>query len=318
MQKEGSGSKDKPKTVSFRQVLKSGFIPITPEILHRIKHEMERTGVSPRSLAAPSGYDGDFTFIYKMLCGVQKSVNEEKLNLIYELYAKLPNKSDHSRKRPVRAGYASVTPGIIDEIKDHMERTGLDISSFLKENDLEYMGVQNVRGWVNKHIKSAPEEHVKKLLSEWARVPDHFYVQITPAMSDFVNKEIERTGRGVMSILRGNKIAKEAGITSSQIRSVINCRSKNMKAEMLDLILNLWADKPDKATDKSIDKPDDKIRWNKTLAAKLNQRAASTRIPPNKFLDGRSDIPDGLDKEMFITLITGRYSRDVKKTYIDR
>lgn len=65
-------------------------------------------------------------------------------------------------------------------------------------------------------------------------------------MSEFIKNEIKRTGYGAYKVLRGNKKAKETGITAAIINLVVNEPSKKMKATMLHEILALWKDIQDK------------------------------------------------------------------------
>ncbi len=43
---------------------------------------MARTGLSPRQLSNASTHEGNFEFIYKLLCKKQKSISVDKLNEI--------------------------------------------------------------------------------------------------------------------------------------------------------------------------------------------------------------------------------------------
>ncbi|RBW59548.1 hypothetical protein DS884_07380 [Tenacibaculum sp. E3R01] len=225
--------------------LRSGFIPVTTDIIHKIKQEAKRTGVSPRLLAKKSDYDSNFRFIYKLYCGQQKSISKDKLDTIYRLYEQIPDKSGNL-KRGCRNGYTPITPDIIEEIEHHIERTGLGIYRFMNLYGLNYIGIANVKHWVKARAKSALKEHVETLLNTWKTLPDNYYISIIPEMSAYVKNEIERTGIGVHKILRGNTEAKKVGITSSQIKSVIECSSRKMKATMVHQILALWNDIPDK------------------------------------------------------------------------
>ncbi|WP_442267634.1 hypothetical protein ACSIGC_08175 [Tenacibaculum sp. ZS6-P6] len=226
--------------------LKSTYIPVTEDMVQHIKLEASRTGISPRTLSTASNYDGNFQFIYKLYCGHQKSIAKDKLDTIYKLYAQLPDKSGNL-KRGCRNGYTQITPDIIEEIEHHIERTGLGIYRFMNLYGLNYIGISNVTNWVKGRAKSALKEHVETLLNTWKTLPDNYYIKIIPEMSAHVKNEIERTGIGVHKILRGNTEAKKAGITSSQIKSVIECTSLKMKATMVHQILALWNDKPNKS-----------------------------------------------------------------------
>lgn len=227
--------------------LKTGYTAVNLEIITKIKNEIARTGVNPRALVKFSNYEDSFYFIYKVLCRSQKSISEEKLKLIYDLYEKLPSKTKSSPKRSIREGYVAITAKTIEEIESHIERTGLSIHSFINLYGLNYIGIQKVEHWVKGRAKSAPAEHIQILLNTWETVPANFYITILPEMSDFVNKEIKRTGFGAYKILRGNKKAKENGITASQIHLVTNGSSKKMKATMLHQILALWQNITDKS-----------------------------------------------------------------------
>lgn len=226
--------------------LRVGYTPVTQETIDRIRSEIARTGISPRQLSTVSGHEGNFEFIYKLLCKKQKSISADKLNEIYELYKNLPAKSDSDRNQGLREGYLEITADTVEELNSCIERTGLTIHTFMNLYGLNYIGIKNVQHWRSKYSKSAPKEHIHTILNTWKTVPDNFYISIIPEMSDFVKSEIKRTGYGAYKVLRGNKKAKEAGITAATINLVVNEPSKKMKATMLHEILALWKGIPDK------------------------------------------------------------------------
>lgn len=226
--------------------LRADYIAVTEEIISKIKNEITRTGVSPRRLTFASDYKGNFNFIYKILSNKQKSISQNRLNEIIDIYKQLPTKSNSNRDRPVREGYVEITGDIIDQIEHHIKRTGLTIHSFINIYGLNYIGIQNVEHWKSGYSKSAPQEHLETILNMWATVPDNYYISVTPEMSDFVKNEIKRTGYGAYKILRGNKAAKEKGITAATINLIANGCSKKMKATIIHQILALWKDKPNR------------------------------------------------------------------------
>jgi hypothetical protein len=226
--------------------LRVGYTSVTQEMINRIRSEIARTGVSPRQLSTVSVHEGNFEFIYKLLCKKQKSISVDKLNEIYALYKSLPAKSDSDRNQGLREGYLEITAEIVEELNSSIERTGLTIHTFMNLYGLNYIGIKNVQHWRSRYSKSAPKEHINTILNTWKTVPDNFYISIIPEMSEFVKSEIRRTGYGAYKILRGNKKAKENGINAAKINLVVNCSSSKMKATMLHQILALWKDISDK------------------------------------------------------------------------
>lgn len=68
------------------------------------------------------------------------------------------------------------------------------------------------------------------------------YVAITPGIREFIKHEIARTGIGPQKALKGNKEAKEAGLTSGIIYGILGMNSniKSARKRHVDLALRLW------------------------------------------------------------------------------
>ncbi len=66
---------------------------------------------------------------------------------------------------------------------------------------------------------------------------------ITKEIQDFIKSEIERTGIGPQRILKGNKEAREIGLTSGIIYRIIGKNGSDLTARKthLELVLKLWS-----------------------------------------------------------------------------
>lgn len=74
------------------------------------------------------------------------------------------------------------------------------------------------------------------------------YIQIKQAFRDHILSEIKRTGIGPQRILKGNKKARELGLTSGIIYRITgqNGKADTAREEHIRLALRLWQDTPDK------------------------------------------------------------------------
>ena len=72
------------------------------------------------------------------------------------------------------------------------------------------------------------------------------YIPVSQEVKDSIQFQEKRTGIGPQKLLRGNKEAKQIGLTSGIIYSWTNGRSKTCKQVHFDLCIKLWEDLPDK------------------------------------------------------------------------
>ena len=83
------------------------------------------------------------------------------------------------------------------------------------------------------------------------------YVLITSDIREQINAENERTGTGPQRALKGNKEARQIGLTSGIIYRLTgqNGKSITAKTEHVELALKLWNDLPDKDIEPSKPNP---------------------------------------------------------------
>ncbi|WP_339608499.1 hypothetical protein [uncultured Roseivirga sp.] len=76
------------------------------------------------------------------------------------------------------------------------------------------------------------------------------YIPIAKAIQNHILSEIKRTGIGPQRILKGNKEAREIGLTSGTIYRLTgqNGKALTAKTKHVELALKLWEDIPDKAS----------------------------------------------------------------------
>ncbi|MHA7099546.1 hypothetical protein [Fabibacter pacificus] len=69
------------------------------------------------------------------------------------------------------------------------------------------------------------------------------YMPITKEIQDLIKSEIERTGIGPQRILKGNKEARELGLTSGTIYRIIGKNGSDLTAKKahIELVLKLWS-----------------------------------------------------------------------------
>lgn len=74
------------------------------------------------------------------------------------------------------------------------------------------------------------------------------YIQIKQTVRDHILSEIKRTGIGPQRILKGNKGARELGLTSGIIYRITgqNGKADTAREDHIRLALELWRDTPDK------------------------------------------------------------------------
>lgn len=220
-----------------------------PRILEDLKLELARSGVSVQYLVTQCDLHPSLTTnrIQGLLAGSIKLFPIDEYTSIYSVLKSLPDKVDPNREKALMIGYVSITPEIINEIETLMEKTGLGPTEAIRKIGNIGLSPQIVWQWFNGSIKSASQEKLQKLLIGWRKLPEIKVQNVTPEISEFIKGEIERTGIGPMAVLRGNVVAREIGLTSNKIKSLINLSRDKILTNELEIIKDLWKGIPDKS-----------------------------------------------------------------------
>lgn len=277
--------------------MRDGYIKITSEIINEIQRHRKRTGVSMSSVARELNISQ--SVVSSWLTGRYKSAHKDTIDKALSIWRRAPDRKD-----------VEITSEIINEIRGHIKRTGVNMSSVARELDIS----QSVVGhWLHGRIKSADKETIDKALNLWRGFPDRKDVEITPEIIEFIRKEIERTGKGQSAILRGNDEAKEIKLTSTEIKGILNGSIKRMDPDLLDFILDLWKNAPDKedVPKKSYVRPRNTAPITQEYINHINSEIERTGLSPQWVLRGA-----GIKKPVHTTVnvwLTGTRKRASKK-----
>ncbi len=213
----------------------------------KINAERKRTGIGAIELSKyvtlPSRMN--FDRFRNIIDGKIQHIKASEYNFILKAYALFPNSER-----------VSLTVRKINRIKRDIEEKNVSKANISKSFPrYEKFNVGILRSWLNGSVTSAKKSHyegVKAFIENHqpiktfdiykSQIKNETYVPISKDLQDFIKSEIERTGIGPQRALKGNKEAKEAGLTSGIIYRIIgqNGHVRKVKKQHTYLLKTLW------------------------------------------------------------------------------
>ena len=199
----------------------------TKSVLYpEIEAERQRTGIGAKELSKYVTLPSDMNFdrFRNIIDGKIQHIKASEYNFILKAYALFPN----SERIPL-------TVRKVNRIRRDIEEKGISKADISKSFPrYERFDVGTLRSWLNGSVTSAKKSHydgVKAFIENHqpiktfdiykSQIKNETYVPISKDLQDFIKSEIERTGIGPQRALKGNKEAKEAGLTSGIIYRII-------------------------------------------------------------------------------------------------
>jgi hypothetical protein len=205
------------------------------------------------------------------------------------------------------------------------------------------MRLSTISGWLNGRIKKAPKNTILKVCKAFSEIDyakikpvknnkdskvkkaRDSYIEITQEMSEFVKKEIARTGLGAVAILENvDNIPK--GVNSYQIKKVLYGKT-DILPEIWEEIQGLWSDIHHKTIRQRIIHPNDILKnksnkdgqyyWDARKADRLKCLVKSTGLSPSELLSLGQNTPASLNDDRFIELLLGLYKGKIAPEIID-
>ena len=271
------------------------------KILKNLKADLSRSGRSTKHIINTCNLHKFLTLnrIKSLLSGSIRYFPIEEYTSINNALKNLPDKVDHSRERPLMEGYVSITPEIKDEIRMLINKTGIGAIEAVRVLGIKDLNPNSIGQWLKGQCASAHQEKLEKLLEGWRKLPENKYQEVTPELSSFLKKEIERTGVGAMAILRGNKIAKEMGLTSGKIERLINLSRKKIRSNELEIIKELWREVPNKSKNTPNTLKRGRVVITQSFRNKILSEIERTGCGASKVLRGNKEARDiGLNSKI--------------------
>ena len=287
---------------------------IDEKAFNLLRKEKDRVGVSVPYLIQNCNLIPSLTCnrLRSIFSGKTRYLDRDEFTSIIEALKRVPDRAGDHKKRTLSAEYVDITPEIVEEIRCQIKRTGVTPSGLARKTGITIHG-RTINNWLSGFTSSACKEHFYKALYAWRRLPDNPIIDITSEISTVIEKEIERTGVAAFKIIEINHQAKEYGITKSFIRDILLQRPMKVRADKLDVTMNLWKELPDKS-EAALRK---KRTWSSKMARDLKRRLKGAGLTPSKIIARKRDLPEGLDKKFLMDLLLGKYQGEVDLEIIE-
>ena len=133
---------------------------------------------------------------------------------------------------------------------------------------------------------------VDLLLSAYQSLPDNPRYMIDDKTIDEMKSHIKRTRLGVQALLRGKRHRTPKGFNSATIKSILLGKTKYVKREYVDFVLDEYRAVPDW--------DDVYIENNAHIRDELKSLASATGLPITRIFKSRDDLPDGLSIRSYV------------------
>lgn len=296
-----------PQTASPTARVPDGeiWLPLTAEMIARLRVEKDRTGVGAIRLleGAPDIPPGlTYHMIGNWLGGENMTVEAEHFNYALTRWAALPMK----QRIPL-------TPEMIARLEAEKTRTGRGPSSLLWNAKDKPPGLTSstIMAWLKGTIRRVDQEHFDYVLARWSALPDDNRRPLTPDMRAALNAEFIRTGLGATRLLQGAEDC-PAGLAAPMIQSWLNGRANigTVDGNYWDYVMERLRGFPD-APPSAPRKERVKLRYvgkapiGEADLAELRHHRERTGIGGAVLLRTAKDKPEGLTPGMISGWLTG-------------
>ncbi len=180
-------------------------IPLTQDMIDALRAEMRRTKLG--SIAFMKRYGHVHTELTKNILetirtGSSKTVEQHIYEAIMRTFAWLPDGKRYTKN--LRGGYVPLTPQMIDALNDHMMRTRLGSSAFIKKHgaSIDGLNLSKLESMRAGRVHMADKAVYDTVIQIYASLPDGLRhtnnvaadrISLTKPMADLLKAEIERT-----------------------------------------------------------------------------------------------------------------------------
>lgn len=181
-----------------------------------------------------------------------------------------------------RDDYVEITSEMLDHLMSEIERTGIGAKVLLNDIDNipEGLTFSTINGW--KYLNTANTHHWDFVVEKYKDISDNNTLKITTEMRKYLKDEMERTGLGVRSFLKGLE-ENPYNINSNQLQSWLKL-AKSVEPDRWRWVLGQYENLPD----------DKNIKINSQMRKKLNAERKRTGIAGGDLLKHADSSPDGL------------------------
>lgn len=167
------------------------------------------------------------------------------------------------------------------------QRTGIGIRKLLAGRDDIPSGLnaKKVDNFLAGGVRTMSREHLDYLLSLWNNLPSGEFVTLTPEVLKDLRRHIRRSGKGPHAILRAAR-NKPDGLTSRVIESWLGPTAKARK-DHLEYVFSLYESPAKFGVAMAASTPE--------IQARMRSERARTGVGVKRLLNGRNDVPDGLN-----------------------
>ena len=183
-----------------------------------------------------------------------------------------------------------VTDQLIDTLKDHQQRTGVGPAALLsgcKDSPGGLTGAL-IRSWMKGGTRSARRDYLEYVVRRWASLKDDPTIPITPSMRRELRVQIDRTGLGVHSLLKGREDRPE-GVTGPKAVHWHHGKQKRVRKDHWRYVMGLFEETP--SADSSF------VTVTPYRRAQLAAEKNRTGISSSDLLRDLKDVPTDLTPE---------------------
>ncbi len=219
-------------------------IDLTHAHLTRLREAIERTGQGPRAILRgknanrPAGLSS--TVIFAWLAGRTQSAKKGHWEWLMARYASW-------RPDPTRI---EITPDIRLKLADEKKRTGITPARLLtrhKHDVPDGLTSSMVDAWVRGQTEFAIDGHIEFVLNRYDELSGGGHrLPLTVERIGELQRELDRTGRGVADVLRLAPKPLPKGLNNSLISQWLRGKVATAKHQQWDCIMNVLNRLPDK------------------------------------------------------------------------
>lgn len=260
-----------------------------------LRHEYERTGVSPSRLlhdAADCPDDLNANTVRAWLAEGAKTIqlHPGHLNYVLGLWRQLPE-----------SPYVRLTDDLRRQIEAEKRRTGIGTAKLMPLIDPLPAGLNAnlVNSWLygRRKRQTASRVHLEAVLQAWKALPDDPYIPITDEIRRELIAEKERSGLGP-DVLLGRTAEKGPTLSPSTVTSWLTGRATRARTSHLEHVRRLWAT--------ATDRPEiHHVALTEGLLKELRRLRQRTGLGPQAILRGSKDRPEGLTSRVIADWLKG-------------